>query len=520
MKNIGTMIFALTLVLILSYSLFAQTAGDYRTKASGDWSMAQNWERFNGSVWGAIGTPPTGAETITVQSADSIFVNVAVSITGTLVNQGIVEDNDMLTIANGGTYQHDRDAGKVPIIIWEEGSTMLITGVTTTAPDDRDQNYYNLTFNTPGLLSNLNMNLDDNTIGGDTRVINTGYARWYLTSVLATDTAIVTIMGDIIVENGTFSVQGTSNAQTTFIVHHYGNIDVTGGNFSISRGSQAGGTTTWYIYEGNFSMSNATTQSSTVTPGGARFVFAKEGTQTLTLGEGNTLTAFPLEVSSGTTLDMGSSQLSGNGIFVVNEGATILTSLAGGVNDIVSGVAAEVTLQDGSSYGFNGTTPQVTSGRMPTTVTDLIINNPAGVALSLATTINGVLRLVAGEFDNTVPFTLGPNGSISYEGGSLKIPVSVELRKLNIPESFFVEQNYPNPFNPTTTIKFGLPFASHVTVKVFNILGHEIATLLDGRKDAGMHKLSFDATNLSAGIYFYQVQAGDFVAIKRMVLVK
>ena len=148
------------------------------------------------------------------------------------------------------------------------------------------------------------------------------------------------------------------------------------------------------------------------------------------------------------------------------------------------------------------------------------INNPAGVALSLETTINGVLRLMAGEFDNTVPFTLGPNGSISYEGGSLKIPVSVELRELNLPKSFFVEQNYPNPFNPTTTIKFGLPFASHVTVTIFNILGHEIAMLLDARKVAGTHNLSFDATNLSGGIYFYKVQAGDFVEIKRMVLVQ
>lgn len=520
MKNIATMMFALILMLFLSSSTIAQTAGDYRTKASGDWTKAQNWERFNGSVWGAIGTPPIGSETITVQSTDSVFVNVAVSISGTLVNQGIVEDNGMLTIANGGTYQHDRDAGSIPLVTWEEGSTMLMTGVTSTAPNDRDQDYYNLTFNTPGLLSNLNMNLDSNIVRGDIRIIDTGLARWYLTTALATDTSVVTIMGDVIVEKGTFSVQGTGNAQTTFIVHHYGNIEVTGGNFSISRGSQAGGTTTWYLYEGNFSMSNATSQSSTATPSGAKFVFMKDGTQTFTLGEGNTLTALPIEVSSGTTLDMGSSQLSGNGIFKVNENATILTSLPGGVNDIVSGVAAEVTLQENSSYGFYGTTAQSTSGSMPTTVTNLIIENAAGVALSLATTINGVLRLVAGEFDNTVPFTLGPNGSISYEGGSLKIPVSVELRESNLPQMFFVEQNYPNPFNPTTTIKFGLPAASHVTIKVFNILGKEIATLLDGRIDAGMHKLSFDATNLSAGIYFYQVQAVDFVEIKRMVLVK
>lgn len=520
MRQIGTISFVVIIQLILVMTLIAQTAGDYRTKASGDWSMAQNWERFNGSVWGATGTAPTGAETITVRSVDSIFVNIAVSITDTLINQGIVEDNGQLTIANGGTYQHDRDAGRIPIAIWDEGSTMLMTGVTSTAPNDRDQDYYNLTFNTPGLLSNLNMNLDSNIVRGDIKVIDTGVARWYLTTALATDTSIVTIMGDVIVEKGAFSVQGTSNAQTTFIVHHYGNIEVTGGNFSVSRGSQGGGTTTWYIYEGNFSMSNATTQSSTSTPGGARFVFTKEGTQILTLGEGNTLTAFPIEVSTGTTLDMGSSKLSGNGIFIVNESATILTSLAGGVNDIVSGITAEVTLQDGSSYGFNGTTAQATSGRMPTTVSDLIINNPAGVALSLQTTIDGVLRLVAGELDNTVPFTLGPNGSISYEGGRLKIPVSVERRELNLPASFYVEQNYPNPFNPETVIRFGLPLTSNVRVSVFNLLGHEVATLFDGRKDAGIHQLSFDAMNLSAGIYLYRVQSENLVEIKRMVLVK
>lgn len=508
------------LMLFLSSSIIAQTAGDYRTKASGDWSKAQNWERFNGSVWGAIGTPPSGSETITVRSADSIFVNIAISIAGTLVNQGIVEDNGMLTIANGGTYQHDQDAGRIPIVTWEEGSTMLMTGVTSTAPNDRDQDYYNLTFNTPGLLSNLNMNLDSNIVRGDIRVIDTGLARWYLTTALATDTSVVTIMGDVIVEKGAFSVQGTSNAQTTFIVHHYGNIEVTGGNFSIARGSQAGGTTTWYIYEGNFSMSGATTQNSNVTPGGAKFVFLKDSTQILSLGEGNTLTALPIEVKSGTTLDMGLSKLSGNGIFILNENAMLMTALPGGVAEALSGIAAQVTLQDGSSYGFNGTVAQATSGTMPTIVTDLIINNAAGVSLSLATTINGVLRLMAGEFDNTVPFTLGPNGSISYEGGSLKIPVSVELRNTNIPESFFVEQNYPNPFNPATTIIFGLPAASHVTVKVFNLLGHEVATILDKSKEAGMHTLQFDAANLSAGIYFCRIQAGDFVAIKRMVLVK
>ncbi|MBC6951132.1 T9SS C-terminal target domain-containing protein, partial [candidate division KSB1 bacterium] len=344
MKKIVTMMLAFTFMLILSSSLLAQSVGDYRTRASGNWSVAQSWQRYNGSTWANVATPPSGSETITILSTDSIFVNVPVAITGTLVNQGIVEPDVNLTIANGGIYQHDRDGGRVPLATWAEGSTMLITGVTTTAPNDRDQDYYNLTFNTPGLLSNLNMNLNGNTVGGDVRVITTGTTnRWYLTTALATDTAIVTIMGDVIMEAGQFSVQGTSNAQTVFEVHHYGDIVVTGGNFSIARGSQAGGKTTWYLHEGNFSMSNATTQNSNATPGGAKFVFAKAGTQTLTLGTGNTLTALPIEVSSGTTLDMGAGVLAGSGTFTVNEGATLLTALPGGVAEILSAVTGAVT---------------------------------------------------------------------------------------------------------------------------------------------------------------------------------
>ncbi len=521
MKKSMTVVFALVLLSVSATSLLAQAVGDYRTRASGNWSVAQNWQRFNGSTWANVATPPDGSETITILSTDSIFVNAPVAITGTLINNGIVEPGANLTIANGGTYQHDRDGGRVPLATWAEGSTMLVTGVTATAPNDRDQDYYNLTFNTPGLLANLNMNLNGNTIGGDVRVITTGATnRWYLTTALATDTAIVTIMGDVLVEAGQFSVQGTSNAQTVFEVHHYGDIVVTGGNFSIARGSQAGGKTTWFLHAGNFSMSNATTQNSNATPGGAKFVFAGAGTQTLTLGTGNTLTSLPIEISSGTTLDMGASVLAGSGTFTVNPGATLLTALPGGVAEILSAVTGAVTLADGSSYGFNGTAAQATSVRMPTTVTDLIINNPAGVILSQATTINGVLRLVNGEFDNTIPFTLGPNGSISFEGGRLKFPVSVAERQHEAPASFFLEQNYPNPFNPSTIIRFGLPAASRVTVEVFNTLGQKVATLFDGRKAAGVHHVQFDAGHLSDGVYLYRIQAGDVIAMKRMVLMK
>jgi len=503
---------------------FAQAEGDYRSRDSGDWSDAQIWERFNGSTWVAVATPPTGSETITVMATedrtDSVFVDVATTISGHLVHQGIIATEGNLSVGDGGVYEYARDEGSMPIVNWEEGSTFLITGVTATAPANRNQNYYNITFNTPGLLSNLNMDLVGATIGGDIHVIETGVSRWYLTSALANDTSIVTIQGDVIVEAGAFSVQGTSNANTTFIVDHYGDIVVTGGNFSISRGSQGGGTTRWYLHGGNLSMENATTQSSTATPGGARFIFAGGGTQMLMLGEGNTITALPIEVAAGTTLDVGSSVLSGGGDFVVREGSVLATANPGGITGMFDElyVGAD-TLEANSSYMFNGTEAQVTSNLMPTVVQDLTINNAAGVVLSQETTINGVLHLVAGVFDNTIPFTLGDGASISEEGGSLLVPVSNESAG-ELPVTFFVEQNYPNPFNPSTNIRFGLPSPADVTVSIYNALGQRVRTLALGHKPAGEHEFSFRADGLSSGMYLYRIEAGEFIATRQMVLLE
>ncbi|MDZ7372617.1 MAG: T9SS type A sorting domain-containing protein [candidate division KSB1 bacterium] len=511
------------LVALMSFAglrAWGQSVGDYRTRATGDWSNPQIWQRYNGTTWVATANPPSGSETITVQSADSVYVNVPVVITGRLINQGRIEGAGNLSVGNGGIYQHDRDGGTIPTIIWQDGSTLLMTGTVSQAPANRNQSYYNMVFDTPNQSANFNMGLDNVTIRGNIRVINTGYGRWYLTTAAAMDTAIVTVLGDVIVEGGAFSVQGTGNAQTTFIVHHYGNIVVTGGNFSISRGSQPGGTTTWYLYEGDFSMSNATTQSSTQTPGGARFVFAKQGVQHLTLGEGNTISSLPIEVKGGTALDMGMSRLAGSGIFILNEGATLMTGLPGGVEEIFQSCTGAITLADGSSYGFNGTSHQITSSKMPTVVRDLIINNPAGVTLSQQTTILGVLRLMAGEFDNTIPFVLGPEGRISFEGGTLKIPVGVERQTAEVPTSFSVAQNYPNPFNASTCIRLDLPSACRVRIRVVNVRGEEVATLFDGRKPAGTHTVIFEAGDLPSGVYVYRVEAEGQVRVGKMILQK
>ncbi len=102
-----------------------------------------------------------------------------------------------------------------------------------------------------------------------------------------------------------------------------------------------------------------------------------------------------------------------------------------------------------------------------------------------------------------------------------EISTSVENSSLvNLPEEFTLLQNYPNPFNPSTTISWQSPVSSWQTLKVYDVLGNEVATLVDEYREAGSHSASFDANRLSSGVYFYKLQSGGFVETRKMVLLK
>jgi len=85
---------------------------------------------------------------------------------------------------------------------------------------------------------------------------------------------------------------------------------------------------------------------------------------------------------------------------------------------------------------------------------------------------------------------------------------------------YVLYQNYPNPFNPSTTIRYELPKASYVTLKIYNVLGQEVATLVNEEKPAGNYEVNFNASNLSSGVYFYKIKAGSYVETKKMNLIK
>jgi len=105
------------------------------------------------------------------------------------------------------------------------------------------------------------------------------------------------------------------------------------------------------------------------------------------------------------------------------------------------------------------------------------------------------------------------NGNFEYFNLSSEVGVGVPTR-------FELSQNYPNPFNPTTTINFDLPVDGKVSIKLFDMMGREVATLVNENKTAGYYTLNFNASNYSSGTYFYRIDAGSFVSTKKMMLVK
>jgi Secretion system C-terminal sorting domain len=109
------------------------------------------------------------------------------------------------------------------------------------------------------------------------------------------------------------------------------------------------------------------------------------------------------------------------------------------------------------------------------------------------------------------------SGFLAYTSSNV---TGVSDEKEIIPTVYKLNQNYPNPFNPSTTIRYSIPKTSLVTLKVYDVLGREVAALVNEEKPLGTYQVNFDASSLASGIYFYKIQAGSFVETKKMILLK
>ena len=118
--------------------------------------------------------------------------------------------------------------------------------------------------------------------------------------------------------------------------------------------------------------------------------------------------------------------------------------------------------------------------------------------------------------------TISPNsGIIGTDGVTWRSSGTVDVEnEEQIPTQYSLNQNYPNPFNPSTTVKFSIPNEEYVSLKIFNSLGEEVADLVNETKPTGNYSVSFDASQLSSGVYLYKINAGGFTEIKKMMLIK
>ena len=169
-----------------------------------------------------------------------------------------------------------------------------------------------------------------------------------------------------------------------------------------------------------------------------------------------------------------------------------------GIHDIPGAIIdvykANINEFSPSAYEWLGSTTVGSNGVFAYEITD-----PSIEAVSLTATTN---------VGNTSGF------------GFIELITDVEKEDDNIPTEFALNQNYPNPFNPSTTITFSIPDEEFISLKVFNSLGEEVAELVNETKPAGNYSVSFDASELTSGIYFYKLNAGNFFQTRKMMLVK
>lgn len=141
----------------------------------------------------------------------------------------------------------------------------------------------------------------------------------------------------------------------------------------------------------------------------------------------------------------------------------------------------------------------------------------AGPNFTISST--GTVTLEAGGTITLVPDFIVLEGGVLYALTGVANNIEIQ-EELNHPDYFVLNQNYPNPFNPLTTIKYHLPKSISVSIKIHDLLGKEVETLISEYRYAGEHQIEWNAKDYPSGIYLYRLEAGDFVETKKLILQK
>ncbi|MHC1737765.1 MAG: T9SS type A sorting domain-containing protein [Ignavibacteriaceae bacterium] len=206
-----------------------------------------------------------------------------------------------------------------------------------------------------------------------------------------------------------------------------------------------------------------------------------------------------IDCSNGAFITFGGNNLFFNGYYVVNNSPDTY--------NFANGKVARFTIPKSDKFD----TLLINNG----------INPDSQLVFMFANGLSGdTLGLYSYETDTSVVFEASHFSQILGGDKNLYSILSTDEETATVPKEYSLKQNYPNPFNPTTTIQYGLPERTFVEIKVFNILGKEVASLVNSTQDAGVHKVNFDASKLTSGIYLYKLMTSKFSEFKKMILVK
>jgi hypothetical protein len=191
-----------------------------------------------------------------------------------------------------------------------------------------------------------------------------------------------------------------------------------------------------------------------------------------------------------------------------------VTSTNAGVN-----WSALTVLGTGSIYGFNAVSGRVWYGRGNIVYSST--NNGTSFVAGYTGTVGATYQALSIKgFGTAIRGWAVSNTGLIAMYDETGIVLGSTPNTTSIPSTFTLNQNYPNPFNPVTKISFALPKAGFVTLKVYDLLGKEVSTLVNQEMNAGSYNVDFNGAKLSSGLYFYKLETNGFSSVKKMMLVK
>ena len=479
-------------VLLNVSAIYCGNNGDYRSRQSGNWNSTNTWQIFSSGEWIDASTTPgstnnvnitirnthnvthnvsnytagssnkilveTGG-TLTINNSSSYWTNFntltvrsgaivnqtvggvrafgATLIEGTFVNSSTKASPTSFdggcTIAANAIYRHNVNGGTIPTLTWDAGSTLEITGVTSTLPTATGT-YQNVVYNSTGQGSSvLVLESNFNSILGDFTLKSTGSSGVIVLGNTAT-AKTMTIGGNFIIEGGSFAIRGAAAGSNNHIVNVKGDYLQTGGTFTFTRTSGSTTNSTLEL-EGDFILSGGTIQNSPNNDPFGTIKLKKVGEQVFVKTGGAFSKLIHFEVLENSILNLGTSVIDGStGSFTLASGGGIITAHAGGIASSGASGSIQVTgtrtYNTNADYTFNGSLAQVTGSGLPASVRNLTINNGSGVSLSNNLDVSNVLTLSNGVLDvNSRALSIVNSNSNAIVGGGASAYVCKKLTR-------------------------------------------------------------------------------------------